>query len=211
MNKFLIPLQDYERIYQTIYSVLKSEDANVTHSCLYFAVFGAFILETHYKIRANPVAGVAGYRIGHDEKNVLMFAELIGDKLTATSNGFHCWIEADGWLIDFMAPIFPLLMAVIGHSKPCGRKMMQKRLSLVTTSAASLQSIGDFYCIPDLERTNELMTYFQSKPSNANLAQISANWFKRPPKKMSKEIQIYDGKGKTNQVSLIGEMLDGVW
>lgn len=211
MTKFLIPLQDYERIYRTIYSVLKSEDANVTHSCIYFAVFGAYILESHYKISANPVAGVASYRVGDDEDDVLTFAEFAEGGLVSSSNGFHCWVEAEGWLIDFMAPVFPQLMIEIGHSKPCERKMMQKRFPLVASSTGYLQAVGDYICVPDLKHTNEILSDFRSKQKNADLAQISANWFKRPPKKMLKEIPISDGNGKVNRVQLIGGMLDGIW
>lgn len=183
----------------------------MTHSCIYFAVFGALILESHYKIRANPVAGVAGFRVGHDDDEVLMFAEFAEGGLVSSSNGFHCWVEAEGWLIDFMAPVFPQLMTEIGHSKPCERKMMQKRFPLAASSTRSLQAVGDFICVPDLKHTNEIVSDFQSKPANADLAQISVNWFKRPPKKMLKEIPISDGKGKVNRVQLIGGMLDGIW
>lgn len=168
-------------------------------------------MEQHYKIRANPVVGVAGYRVGYGENDVLMFAEFSEKGLISSSNGFHCWIEAEGWLIDFMMPVFPQLMTEIGHSKPCERKMMQKRLPLVSSSAETLQAVGDFFCIPDLKRTNEILLDFKTKPANADLAQISASWFKRPPNKMMKEIPISDGKGKVNQVKLIGGMLDGVW
>jgi hypothetical protein len=211
MSKFLIPFQDYERIYRTIYSILKSEKANVTHSCIYFAVFGAYILETHYKIRANPVAGIAGYRVGYGERDVLIFADSIDGRMCANDDGFHCWIEAEGWLIDFMMPIFPELMREIGHPNPCGKKMMQKRLASAAPSVGSLIAEGDFFCIPDLDRTREIMVNFQSKPANADLAQISANWFKRLPKKMLVEIPISDGKGRLSRVSLIGDALDGVW
>jgi hypothetical protein len=104
-----------------------------------------------------------------------MFAESAEGELVSLSNEFHCWVEAEGWLIDFMAPVFPQLMTEIGHTKRCERKMMQKRFPLTASSTRSLQAVGDFICVPDLKHTNEILSEFQSKPANADLAQISVN------------------------------------
>ncbi len=165
MAKFLIPLKDYERIYKTIYSVLMSEKADITKCCLHFSLFGTFILKSHYKLDAKSVVGIAGHRVGNDIKNVLMFAEVIETRLACTENGFHSWIEVDGWLIDFMAPLFPKLMIAGGCQEPCEAKMMQKRLDRKVNSPNVLKSLGDFYIGPSTKYTRELTEHFYSTAS----------------------------------------------
>ena len=63
-----------------------------------FSFFGAQILKNHYDLNALPKAGVAAYQLGEGSKRVIDDAE-----------EFHCWVEVDGWLIDFMAPSFSYL------------------------------------------------------------------------------------------------------
>lgn len=188
----------------TIYSVLNNEEANLLKSCFYFSMFAAAILRRHYKLEATVTAGIAGYRIGEGEQNVLMFAELVGNELQCTDNGFHAWVEVDGWLLDFMAPLFPQIM-------PGQAKMLQKKLSDSAEDLEALEKPGDFFLSPDAQRTNELFEHFLSKPAHSDLLQIAEQWYRRPPKKMQKAISIGDGRGAVNTVSLTGTRLSGAW
>lgn len=188
----------------TIYSVLSSEQANVLKSCFFFSMFAAAILRRHYKIEAAAVAGIAGYRIGSGEKNVLMFAEAVGNELHCTENGFHAWVQAEGWLIDFIAPMFPRIV-------PGSPKMLQKRLSDVSPSPDALISPGDFFVEANPGRTNDLFEHFLSKPAHADLLDIAEQWYRRPPKKMQKTIQVSDGKGAVKPVPFIGTQVVGAW
>ena len=114
MTSELIPFSDYQRIYQTIYAILRGEKANISESCLYFSVFGAYILKTYYNIDAIPVVGIAAYKVGDGENDVLLFADVKDNTLECTLDGFHAWIQADGWLIDFAAPVFPEMIGAQG-------------------------------------------------------------------------------------------------
>ena len=203
-TKLLIPLMDFERIHMTIYSILNNENGDLLKSCFFFSMFGAAILRRHYKINATVNAGIAGYQIGNGDKNILMFAEPAGNELRCTANGFHAWIEADGWLLDLMSPLFPKII-------PGQPKMLQKKLSDMAAEPDKLNSIGDFFLYGSQERTNELFEHFTSKPAHADLLHIAENWYRRPPKKMFKTISISDGKGNINAIPLSGTRLVGVW
>lgn len=203
-TKFLIPLQDFERIHRTIYSVLNNEKGDLLKSCFFFSMFGAAILRRHYKINATVTAGIAGYRIGSGDKNVLMFAEAVGNELRCTENGFHAWVEAEGWLLDFMSPMFP-------KSIPGPSKMLQKKLSDMVDGPDALTLQGEYFLSGSQERTDELSEYFTSKPAYADLLHIAEEWYRRPPKKMSRTISIGDGKGNVNAIPLTGNRLVGAW
>ena len=211
MNKYLIPLKDYERIHKTIYSILKNEDANMVRSCLYYSLFGAHILKEHYKIEPKVHAGIAGYCANAGEKGTLMFAEVSGGNLSCSKNGFHCWVEAEGWLIDFMAPIFPEIMKASGNEQLCKPLMLQKELGLAVSNPGELVNTGDFYVSSNPNLMNELFNNFVSKPANTDLIEICSRWYKKPPKKMLKKIPISDGKGNMGAVSLGGKSVIGVW
>jgi len=53
--------------------------------------------------------------------------------------------------------------------------------------------------------------YVSSSLAYSDLAEICKLWYKKPPKKMQKEIQIGDAKGNLNSVSLIGNTVIGTW
>lgn len=206
----LIKLRDYELIYQTINGVLVSEGADPSVSCMFFSVFGAYILSQHYKIEAHPVAGLAVYNVGNTEKR-LAFGEVVDGEIVGTDNAFHCWIIADGWHVDFMAPEFPKLVKRSGSDLPCPSKMLQKPISNMANSPYSLPQVGDFYAQADPAVTQNRLQYFSMSMAYGDLAQICSRWFCKPPKKMRSTIQIADGKGSIKKVSLTGRSVVGAW
>lgn len=145
MGELLIPFQDYKRIFRTVYSILQSEDAEINHSCIYFSVIGSIILHEHYKLNPKVYMGIAAYMLDDTMKNVLAFAEKDEGHLFCSENGFHSWIVENDWVIDFTAPLFPDMLKTIYESASCEPKMFQKPLSNMSTSAADLESNGDFF------------------------------------------------------------------
>ena len=209
MNKFLIPLSDYERITSVIYSILKSENANVAKSCSFFSIVGALILDKFYKVTAMPVAGVAAYKVFNDGP-IIMFAENNGEELVCTSNGFHCWVEVEGWVFDFMTPFFNLLLGD-STSLHCPSKMMQKNVESASEDLDSLKNIGDFCVFEEPGLMNKLINDFQSKPALTDLAQLCIEWYKRPPKKIQKYMYIQDQNKNTNKVPFLKKSIIGAW
>lgn len=66
-----IPLLDYLRIHAVIRSVLDGVEAHTAHSCIFFSIAGAAILDEFYKKEATPVAGAAFYLIDDEGRNAM--------------------------------------------------------------------------------------------------------------------------------------------
>ena len=203
-----IKLKDYERVYKTINAILLNEDADPTVACTFFSFYGAHILRTHYKINAHPLAGLCMYHMG-GEKNILVFGKIVDDQFVSDVNAFHSWVVGDGWLFDFMAPAFSDIPNAKGFK--IKSKMIQKPLSAMASSVTELKSEGDFYFEPNPEVLKNRMGYLSSSLAYSDLAEICKKWYKKPPKKMLKIIQIGDNKGNVNPVSLVGNTVIGSW
>jgi hypothetical protein len=203
-TKFLIPFADFGRIHQTIYSIVKSEGADPLHSCFFFSMVGASILRQHYRIDASVSAGIAAYRLGGAKGQVLTFAEEIGEELHCTGNGFHAWVEAKGWLLDFMSPLFAQITDVPA-------KMLQKELSTGADTFGALVAPGDFLLDRDSEMEQSLLERFSSTRGNLDLLQIATDWYRRPPKRIKKTLEIFDQDGAVKKVRLTGVRPSGVW
>ncbi|ENQ7718316.1 DUF2026 family protein [Pseudomonas aeruginosa] len=90
MKKFLLTLSEYNRIHQVARGVIEGL-GTAERSCIFFAVFGAYILETRYKIPATAVAGNLAICIS-DEPKVAFFGRNEGGQIVADSDGFHMWV-----------------------------------------------------------------------------------------------------------------------
>ncbi|EGR1584617.1 DUF2026 family protein [Vibrio parahaemolyticus] len=203
----IIKLPDYERIYKTINTIVVNEGADPAVACTFFSFFGARILKEHYKIDAQPFAGMCFYHVGGNN-DVLSFAKQEKDQFVSDMTGFHCWIIAEGWLIDFMAPAFSEHHTV---KFPLKSKMMQKPMSSMAMSVSELAKEGDFYLQANPKILRNRIEYLNTSLAYSDLADICCKWFKKTPKKMNKSISIGDDKGKINSVSLQGNPIVGAW
>ena len=132
----IIDSTEYERIYKIINSMVLNEGLSPDVSAILFSFFGAQILKKHYDLNALPKAGIAAYQLGDGE----------GSKVVADeTQSFHCWVEVDGWLIDFMAPCFSTLTPVNENGLKIQPRMVQKPLSNMSDSVSELKKAGDFY------------------------------------------------------------------
>ena len=206
----LITLPAYERIYKVVNSILVNENADLTKACMFYSVYGAHILAKHHRIDAKPVGGLAVYHLGNDSQ-LLTFGTVNEEGLTSTYEAFHFWVEAEGWLIDFMAPVYPQLLRQQGAAYSVQPKMMQKPLSMMSNSPLSVKSVGDFYLESNPQLDNMLVTKFGSSRAYANLAEIAGNWYRKPPKKVAKSISIANAKGVASSLSLSGKKVVGAW
>jgi hypothetical protein len=137
----LIKLKDFERIYKVINAVVINEGADPSVCCIFFSYFGSQILSDHFKLNAQPRAGLALYRVG-GENDVIVFGEETENGFTGEEEAFHSWIEVDGWILDFMAPAFSQLNNCRSSVPP---KMFQKPLEKMSSSPFELVEPGDFY------------------------------------------------------------------
>jgi hypothetical protein len=201
---------DYLRIFRTIYSVLEPEVSDFTGACYLFNTIGSALLLEYYGIQAIPVVGQAGYCLDGENRVLLVYASLKDGLVDREGKDAHCWLNADGWHIDFMAPLFPLI-AKKGNLPLCKAKMMCKRLSEMKSSFDELKKSGDFFLWPDVDRTHKEISRIISTPSVRDSAQLCSIWFEKPPQKMKQFLPISDEAGRVYQISLTKMGIEGSW
>ncbi len=201
----LIKQSDYHRIYKVINSLLINENANPATASMYFSTFGAFILEHHYKVDAKPKGGLAAYNL--EGKHILFADHREDGYVSGAGENFHCWVEADGWAIDFMAPAF-------SESAPdlkLPSKMFQRPLSAMAPSINDLGRSGDFFYHHEPDAMSRRFSDWRRHPMIGDLATVATNWFRKSPKQMPASIAVRDQHGKTRTVPLVGNALAGGW
>ena len=205
---FVITLPDYERIFRVIHGVLLNERCDPAHACMYFGILGAHILGECHRVKAEPVFGMAAYRLdGH----VILFAEGNANLISATPNGFHCWIEANGIAVDFQAPLFRDLALQRDPPFSLSRKMIQKRLDQSSTELHDFDQGGSHWYSRDDQLRSELLADFIEKQMNEDLAEICLQWYRPTPKKLPEAIQIGNQKGHMQKVPLSPIRISGSW
>lgn len=208
--QLILPFDDYCRIFRVIYSVLDGR-ANTHRACIFFAVAGAIILRKHYRFKALPVAGAATYMVDPETSLVATFGKIEDDMLISTPDAFHCWVQCDGYAIDFMAPVFRENLQAAGILSVIARKMFQRPLVSMASSWDELTDEGAFSLFPDSERTQAMIENFEAKASSGDLANICSHWFRRPPKRMSETQDMRNALGKVERLNLHGPEVSGVW
>lgn len=208
--KLILPFADYCRIFRIIYSVLDGR-ANTHHACIFFAVAGASILRKHYKFKALPVAGAAAYMVDTKTSLIATFGKIEADLLISTPDAFHCWIQCEGYAIDFMAPVFRENLRAAGTLSTIARKMFQRPLAEMATSFDELTHEGAFSLFPNSECTQAMIEDFEAKASSGDLANICSHWFRRPPKRIPDTLNMGNDLGKIEHLNLHGPEVCGVW
>jgi hypothetical protein len=180
-KRYLLPLADYQRIYQVIYSVLEASGNAHTHrACAFFAYVGAQILREHYRLKATISMGCMGMMVDEASAKVVVYGRQEGDEWVYDADGFHAWVECDGWLIDFMAPIMGAAYAEDGADFKVPSKMLQKRLADRKPHLLAIQHQGDFFCADDPAIASDVLD--SQGLLFRDLVGICKTWFRRPPK-----------------------------
>ncbi|MDO8926680.1 MAG: DUF2026 family protein [Sideroxyarcus sp.] len=202
-----VPLRDFERISQSILGILVAENAHITASCLFFGVIGESILNRHYKLKARAVVGSAAFNLGGPKP--IAFANPEGESVSVGEENFHCWVEANGWFLDFSSLVYPEI-AVSLWGQPCPRMVFQKPLVKSSLAMSELQSQGAFYCRPDDALTQEAIAGFRSKLAYSDLTEICTEWYRKPPRQMP-PIGLGDQHGNAKPAFLAPVKFNGVW
>lgn len=203
----LIKLNEYERIFQIVSAVVESEGGNPAHSCIQYSLFGANILMNHFRLEPKVRCGFAAFHLGADDQ-VLCFGEKVEDGITGTSEGFHCWVESNGWVFDFMAPNFHFIKKTEFTSTS---KMFQKRISDMAKHPNEMCHSGDFLFSHEQALAEKLLTPICEDLGVQDLAHICSQWFKKPPKKIPAMNATQDQNGKTRWIKLKPVSLRSNW
>jgi hypothetical protein len=210
----LITLPEYRRIYSTIHSLLVADAVNSHEASLLFSVYGAQILKRHYGIAAQPVVGSSAYHLGLQAK-ILTFGEYQSGHLKSSESQHHCWVEADGWMIDFMAPLFPVLVKRAGKETKIEPWMMQKSMSKAKKTLAEVQSQGDFYVLENDALASQKMSQMVTEKAHIQRGKLALDWFVKTPKKMSSPLNVqFEGTqdaGKKKLIPYKSFLVSGSW
>lgn len=215
MSKKIHPpltLPEYERIFRVIYTILLSEGADTSKSCLFFNIAGAFILASnHGQKNARFIAGLAGYNLRTKNGLSLVLGKVDQGKINVSSDEFHCWVELDGWIIDFSAPLFNSMVDFSRSNERIPPNMFQKLASEGVQSLNELNTPGAYLHAASQDVTTELILHFSQLQANADLVKICAEWYKRPPKRMQDSIDVANQRGEVNDIHLSKIHLEGAW
>lgn len=207
-----IPLPDYQRIFRVLKSVFDGAGVNAAHPSIFFSVVGAHLIEQFYKKRCQPVAGAAFYKLDDGAKTILTFADReAANDVLSSAKGFHCWTFCEGHIIDFMAPLFRESLQASGGAGNCSRKMFQKPLPSMADSPLLMQAPGDFFLLPNVELTRQILDEFMSKEENTRAVTMCAHWYKKPPKAIPRQVSVRSGNDTATQMTLSDMSLTGVW
>lgn len=212
MDRQLISLQEYQRIFETIYSVLLFLGLNPIKNCSYFSIIGAFLLHEHFGITCKSCSGGASYYLNYEEDLVLSFLEQVGpNKYAGTINAFHSWNQNEDFIIDFQAPLFPEMINGQFQEADCPSKMFQKRLYEQCQTPIQFKKNGDFCHQPDKDITEQIVDIFVKEPLNMDMVKICSKWFTNPMLKMKDNIEIKLNTGQSKSIFLQKIKLSGAW
>lgn len=211
MTKFLLPLSEYNRIYQVAHGVLNGvPEATAEKACLFFAAFGGYVLNQQYKISARIVGGAYGFCLS-DAPDVALFGRLENGQLLSGPNAFHMWLQTETHIIDFMAPIYREAFAEGSPPSELPRKMMQRKLADETGSLDGFAHAGDFRYFPDADLTDELLDSFLNKQVNEDLLRVAMAWYGKRRDKQKSSFEMRDEKGGAIRLSLANTVATGSW
>ncbi|PEH80354.1 DUF2026 family protein [Burkholderia gladioli] len=206
----LLPLIDFQRIFQVAHGIIREFGEDASKSCVFFSMVGAHLLNTHYRLSASAVVGAAFYKLDGSDR-VLAIADAAHQFELSTEDGFHCWVEAGGWCLDFTSPLFPEMAEHAGYAWSHDRRMFQKPLSDMAEAPAALGSPGDFYLRSNTALTQEILARNLDRNDVKDLLEIAALWYRKPPRRIESKKQIRDNLGKVTTLRLNAPTISGVW
>lgn len=208
MPRFLLPLSEYNRVYQVAHGVLMGvPEASAEKACLFFASFGGYVLNQRYKIKARVVGGA--FTLCTGKGDVAAFGRIEDGQLQSGPDAFHMWLQTETHLIDFMAPIYREAFDRQDPSFP--RQMMQRQLKDEAPNPEALKQPGDFRYYPNPELTEQLLDRFLARRVNADLLQVAIAWYGSHRSKQAPSFAMRDEKGAVSRLLLPATTALGSW
>lgn len=208
MSKFVLPLSDYNRIYQVVHGVLQGRD-DIRNVSALFAIVGALVLKQHYGILARPVAG--GFALCVEPgKNLILGRDAEG-KVEYDADVFHMWVETRTHILDFSAPTYPEMAQAAGFGVTVPCKMFQKKVEEEAPQIETMYGLGDFVAYPDHQLSEKLLDGLTRDPAYAESIKLATQWFGRRRQKQMTDITYIGGDGAEHSLSLPNTQVRGSW
>lgn len=208
MSKFILPLSDFNRIHQVAHGVLR-DIGDIKIACVFFSIFGAYVLEHQYGIEARPIAGGFSMRVAEDRN--LIYGRDEGDEWVVDDDGFHMWVQTPTHVLDFTSPIYREVFSVAQPDIVLPRKMLQKPIAGQKNALDDIQAIGDFLVMPDARLTNLILQRFMAKPVSGDLIHVANQWFGNRRAKQKLTSQMMNDLGEVTTLKLPRVAANGTW
>ena len=205
----LLPLADFERIFQVAHSVLKMSGSQVTHrSCVFFVSIGSAILERDYGMVTQFYAGSFAMMVNANQRKAVAYGRLEDGDLVSDEKHFHAWVESGGWFIDFAAPLLGASAAASGCVWDDPTKMLQKRMAEGKRSFKEVRETGDFYFARNLSLTAHVIR--SQGEDFARPWEAALRWYRRPPSPLPEQT-LRPGQGSATTLVLQALALHDAW
>lgn len=211
LSSNIIPAEDYTRITSLIFSVLESSGAKTSRACIFFAIAGAMILQDRYGIKARPVAGAAFYRVNDNTGFTIAYCDQDSAFVTSSAKAFHCWVETETHVVDFMAPIFQDAVNSANREESVPARMFQAGHQEMSTSPASLLREGDHFHMSNPPLAQEIFERWADRDGNLEVLDVFMNWYRRPPAVLPQEFVAKSNKGDNIRYQLRNVKIEGSW
>jgi hypothetical protein len=203
-----LSFEEYERIHQVLRALMDGTDSNTAAGCRFFAAGGAAIIREHLQLDAALVSGSAFLCTETTPLNGVCVSSRTGDTVATDSKNFHCWIECQGYFIDFMAPVFREANERAGHRQRIPRRMFQRPITSVPEDPWGFRRVGDFYYGVNPELTE---VFRKEKAMGEQLLTDAAlAWFTHPPAPIAPTYDIPWGGGSM-RARIRPSEINGAW
>lgn len=166
------------------------------------------ILREHYRLPATLRAGCLALMVDEPNANVVVYGRQEESAFVNDEKAFHAWVECDGWLIDFMAPIMGIALREDGSDWDVPRYMLQKRVEHRMANLGDIQHVGEFFIEHDYALTESLID--SQGVLSGDLMSVCLAWFRKPPKQL-KAMAMGDSHGAPKNLVIRAPSIDGVW
>lgn len=224
-NKSPISIEDFARIHGVIRGVLAGigvDVSDLTKSCVFFALAGAYLLRQKHGLDASPAAGAAFLAIseGKSGLDILTYAKRDADSGVWCSDrdAFHAWVQIAGrddqsWLIDFTSPLYA--DAIRTHrptARPAFKAFMRSSLEMLHPDRFSDEAVvGDFFMEESKAHTAYLLQRAGRDRQAGDLIDIASGWYARSPSKIEEYLLIGSNDGRRQELRFKQPRLSGLW
>lgn len=225
LNKLPISIEDFARIHGVIRGVLAGvgvEASDITKSCVFFALAGAYLLCKKHGLDALPAAGAAFLAVseGGSGLDILTYAKRDEDSgaWCSDKDAFHAWVQVackDGqlWLIDFTSPLYA--DAIRTHrptARPGFKAFMRPSTEMLHPDRFSDEAVvGDFFMEESRAHTAHLLQRAGSDQQAGDLIDIASGWYARSPSRIEEYLRIGSNDGRRRELRFKQPRLSGLW
>lgn len=202
----VLPLPHFQRISNAAAGLILAESGRLIGKCVLFGLMGEQLLRRRYNFKDARVV-VGAFAVCIAPKHVLAFSGHEGP--TNNIQGFHCWIEAGGFVFDFSSFLYPSL-ASEKSGIVCPALMFQKPIGKKAQSLEELRLPGDFYLQEDESLREKTIEPTLEVIAVQDDLEILASWYRPPPKSMP-VIGLAKGNSHPEPVSLHNAVFIGAW